>query len=103
MSQRTAKRAEKEAARAAILRLLLQRYPEPMTFAALQQALLIERIPLHERDLTFQLGYLEQRHYLTLERAALRLSPNRILLASLTDKGVDLLDGRIPPDPGIAI
>jgi hypothetical protein len=103
MSRHAAKAAVKAAARAAILRLLCARHPDPMTFLALQEALMIERYPMEDRDLAFQLDYLAQGDYIKLECARKRFGPAKIQLVSIARKGIDLLDGRRESDPGIAL
>jgi len=104
LRRNTAKRGENEAHRAAIIRLLVPLYPGGMTFAGLQQALMIERRPLDSRELDFHLAYLEESNYLVLDKEpARRGRRQKTLHAKAARKAVDLLDGRIPEDTGIAL
>jgi len=98
----TARRAEKEAHRAAIIRLLVPVYPQGLTFSGLQQALMIEGRSLTSEEINFQLAYLEEGGYVKLERET-RRRKTIVLGAAATRKAVDLLDGRIAEDPGIAL
>lgn len=102
MSKQVSTRSEQNAHRAAMLRLLVPLYPEGLTLTGLQDALLIERRPLDDDALKFHLAYLEESGYVKLESSE-RRGRKKILLAKATRKGVDLHDGRIAEDPGIAL
>jgi hypothetical protein len=95
-------RGDNEAHRAEILRLLVPQYPTPLTFGGLQQALVINGHPMTSKELVFHVTYMEEAGYLKLERDT-RRGLSRILSTAATKKGVDLHDGRIPEDPGIAL
>ncbi len=102
MSRETARRGQHEADRAEILRLLVPGFPEPLTFNGLREGLLIGGRPMEDEGLNFQIAYLEQGGYVIVNRAE-RRGRKKILSVAATKKGIDLVDGRIPEDPGIAL
>ena len=82
--------------RGEIIWVLKQDYPHLVTFRHLQLALRDRNIPLAEKDLVSYLSYLEEggyvrcvRHYDESESA------ERILAASLTARGILLLDKKL--------
>lgn len=98
-----ARRADQNAHRAAIIRLLVPLYPEGLTFTGLQEALGIERRPMDEAELNFHLALLEEGEYVKLERRERRRQKQVIQRVTVTRKGIYLHDGKIPEDPGIAL
>jgi len=102
VSRELAKRAEKEAERGSILRLVVAIYPLPMKFSGLQQALMIEGKPVDDEALEFHLSYLEESGYVRVEREERRKKKTSRLIYA-TRKAIDLKDGRGPEDPGIAL
>ena len=87
--------------RGEIIWVLKQDYPHLVTFRHLQLALRDRNIPLSERDLASYLHYLEEGGFVRLERCYDEArSQERILAASLTAKGILLLDKKLA-DPGV--
>src|SRR3990172_5916639 len=87
--------------RGEIIWVLKQDYPHLITFRHLQLALRDRNIPLSQRDLESYLSYLEEGGYVRCERRYdERESQDRILAASLTAKGILLLDKKIT-DAGV--
>ncbi len=87
--------------RAEIVWVLKQDYPHLVTFRHLQLALRDRNIPLSQRDLEGYLSYLEEAGFVRCERRFdEKESQDRILAASLTARGILLLDKKIT-DPGV--
>ena len=94
-----------ETQRGVILMILIRRSLNWVPFGELKQQLLRgQGYPLTDDELCFQLLYLAERAY--LEMKPLRLGrpeePQQVRVRA-TAKAVDLIDGRIPADPGIAV
>jgi hypothetical protein len=54
-------------------------------------------------DLEENLAYLGDKGYLNLRLTRDHISGVERWLATMTPKGIDLLDGTIPPDPGVNV
>jgi hypothetical protein len=94
-----------ETQRGVILMILIRRSLNWVPFGELKQQLLRgQGYPLTDDELCFQLLYLAERGY--LEMKPLRLGrpeePQQVRVRA-TAKAVDLIDGRIPADPGVAV
>jgi hypothetical protein len=94
-----------EAQRGVILMILVHRNLEWVPFQELKQQLARgQGYLLTDSELRFHLNYLAEPSRGYVETRGLR--PGRqdpsLTQVRATSKAVDLLDGRIPPDPGIA-
>ena len=87
--------------RGEIIWVLKQDYPHLVAFRHLQLALRDRNIPVAKRDLESYLSYLEEGGYVRCERHYDdQDAEDRILAASLTAKGLLLLDKKIA-DQGV--
>lgn len=97
-----------------ILRTLKEDYTREMTSVrSLLRTLDVQGIPLAVDGLEFHLVYLSQGGYVQIwrlrdlpnwrtDRVVSGQKPTTIMFAKLTTKGLQLLDGLIPEDPGIS-
>ena len=96
-----------ETQRGVILMILIRRSLDWVPFNELKQQLLRgQGYPLTDDELRFQLLYLADPIRGYLEMKPLRLGrPEELqqLRVRATAKAVDLIDGRIPADPGVAV
>ncbi|MEW6378609.1 MAG: hypothetical protein AB1611_03255 [bacterium] len=61
-------------------------------------------IPITDSDTIAQLKYLESKEYVEVkELSDERISSNKVTVARIVSKGIDLLEANIPEDPGILI
>ena len=87
--------------RGEIIWVLKQDYPHLVTFRHLQLALRDRNIPLSQKDLESYLSYLEEGGFVRCKRRYdEKESRDRILAASLTARGILLLDHKIA-DAGV--
>ncbi len=87
--------------RGEIVWVLKQDYPHMVTFRHLQLALRDRNIPLSQRDMEGYLSYLEEGGFVRCKRRYdEKESRDRILAASLTGRGILLLDKKIT-DAGV--
>ena len=87
--------------RGEIIWVLKQDYPHLITFRHLQLALRDRNIPVAKRDLESYLSYLQEAGFVRCERTYdEHEAEDRILAASLTAKGLLLLDKKVE-DPGV--
>jgi len=56
-----------------------------------------------DSELEVQLGYLKEKGYVTTEKVTDRHTKISRKIAKLTAKGIDLIEGNIPADPGIGL
>jgi hypothetical protein len=95
-----------ETQRGVILMILVRRGLDWVPFGELKQQLLRgQGYPVTDEDLRFQLQYLGDpvRGYVEIKPLRLGRPPEpEQLQVRATAKAVDLIDGRIPPDQGVA-
>jgi hypothetical protein len=94
-----------ESQRGVILMILVRRGMGWVPFGELKQQLLRgQGYPLTDEELRFQLLYLADPARGYIEVKPLRFGPQvpEQLRVRATAKAVDLIDGRIPPDQGVA-
>jgi hypothetical protein len=95
-----------ETQRGVILMILIRRNLDWVPFGELKQQLLRgQGYPLTDDELRFQLLYLADPTRAYIEMKPLRLGRSQEpqqLQVRATAKAVDLIDGRILPDPGVA-
>jgi len=88
----------REYEREVVLRILLTRYPDELSFEELRRRLGLQlgrTVP--PRSLLFHIYYLLEGGY--IERRAMR----DFTFCKITKKGIDLLDRRFPRDPGVGL
>ena len=87
--------------RGEIVWVLKQDYPHLITFRHLQLALRDRNVPLAQKNLEGYLSYLEEGGFVRCERRYdEKSSRDKIIAASLTGRGILLLDKKIT-DPGV--
>ncbi len=94
-----------ESQRGVILRVLIRRQLDWVPFNELKQQLLRgQGYPLTDDELRFHLTYLSDpgRGYLEVQPLRSGRQEWEQKLVRATAKAVDLLDGRLPADPGVA-
>ena len=67
--------------------------------------ILVEKTPYEAslEDIKKQMGYLEDKGYIRAEKVSIKEIGASRMIAKLTFKGQDLLDGTIPPDEGVVM
>jgi hypothetical protein len=92
-----------EVQRGVILMILTNRGLEWVPFTELKVQLARgQGYPMTDQELWFHLRYLTGRSYLETRSTRPGRSDLSLTQARATPKAVDLLDGRIPNDPGVA-
>ena len=91
----------KEMIRGKILFYLALVYPHSTSLPLLQGELDIFGYPVPMDDLVFHVAYLGEKGFVTVEsvRASNRRIP--VTLVTITAKGIDYYDGRLPVDDGV--
>ncbi len=92
-----------EIIRGKILYYLKLIYPTAATLALLQGELDIFGYPLPLEELNFQLAYLSEKDLVAIGPKSGQPVSRRasITLVKITARGIDYLDGRLPPDEGV--
>jgi hypothetical protein len=85
-----------------LLRTLKIGYPGPTGSHLLEVCLLDAGMPVTRVEVEAHLQYLEEKGYVRTSRAKLEITGTPILLATLTPRGIDLLEKTID-DPGVLI
>ena len=91
-----------KAARGYILRLAQISYPHPIGSNVLDPCLIDAGMVMTPTQIEGHLQYLEQKEYLTTTKSQLDITGTPIILATLTPKGIDLLEKTIT-DPGVTV
>jgi hypothetical protein len=92
-----------EVQRGVILMILTRRNLEWIPFSELKAQMAHgQGYPLTDQELWFHLRYLGGRNYLETRSTRPGRSDLSLTQARATPKAVDLLDGRLPSDPGVA-
>lgn len=91
----------KELLRGKIMFYLNLIYPQTATFPLLQAELDYFGYPLPLEDLHFHVAYLAEKGLVETETARGPHTRGAMTLVKITARGIDLLDGRLPPDEGI--
>ena len=92
---------QKEVVRGKMLYYLALIYPQAATLPLLQGELDIFGYAVPLEELEFHLAYLEEKGFVSVERARGPKSHREVTLAKITAKGIDYYDGRIPADEGV--
>jgi hypothetical protein len=102
-----AKDVRDEVVRGVILNVLIKYGLEWVAFRSLKRQVQVgQALPLSDEELRFQLAYLGDKERGYVEPKPLRSGRESISVYAFvraTAKAVDLRDGRIPPDPGVAL
>jgi hypothetical protein len=94
----------KERERGLILEILVAFDLDWVPFAELRMQLVrMQHIPISPDGLQFQITYLKDRGYVETKRLYAGRAEVELTAVRATAKGVDLLDGRIEEDPGVAL
>lgn len=91
----------KEFLRGKILYYLGLVYPESTTLPMLQGELDIFGYPSPIEDITYNVAYLNEKGYVTVENARGPEGRGSIKLVRITARGIDYRDGRLPADDGV--
>ncbi len=93
----------RESQRGRILQILMTVFPEAVSFSDLYASMVRQGSTIKNfQALAFHIGYLKDRGYVRLEKLRSGRADIELNLVRLTAHGVDLLDRRILPDPGVA-
>jgi len=93
----------KELLRGKIMFYLNLIYPQTATFPLLQAELDYFGFPLPLDELHFHVAYLTEKGFVETETARGPHTRGAMTLVKITARGIDLLDGRVPPDEGIYV
>jgi hypothetical protein len=93
-----------EAQRGLLLRILVAWRLERVPFRELRIQML-RRLSyiISDQDILFHLKYLEQNGYAKSERLRAGRADYELTTVQATAKAVDLVEGRLAPDPGVAL
>ncbi len=91
-----------EAERGLLLTILIYRGLDWVTFAELRKQMMRQGAPVEDRDLHFHLEYLRGGGYVEVERLRAGRAKIELVRVRATKQAVDLRDGRLPADPGVA-
>jgi len=92
---------QKELIRGKALYYLHLIYPQQATMQLLQAELDYFGYPIPIEELSFHIAYLQEKGLVDLETVRGPYSHRAVNLVKITARGIDLLDGRLPPDDGI--
>ena len=98
------KQIQQEAHRGLIVRILVEWQLEWMPSSELRLQLLRRAgYPVSDDDLQFHLNYLSRAGYIETRQLRAARAGLEMTTVRATPKAVDLADGRIPEDPGVAL
>ena len=98
------KQIQQEAQRGLIVRILVEWQLEWMPSSELRlQFLRRAGYPVSDDDLQFHLNYLSRAGYIETRQLRAARAGLEMTTVRATPKAVDLADGRIPEDPGVAL
>jgi hypothetical protein len=92
---------QKELVRGKTLYYLHLIYPQQATMQLLQAELDYFGYPIPIEELSFHVAYLQEKGFVEVETVRGPYSHRSVNLVKITARGIDLLDGRLPPDDGI--
>ncbi len=92
---------QKEVLRGKVLYYLALIYPQAATLPLLQGELDIFGYAVPQEELEFHLAYLQEKGFVSVERARGPKSPREVTLVKITAQGIDYYDGRLPADEGV--
>ncbi len=91
-----------ESQRGVLLLTLIYRGLEWVPWPEIRKQMARQGYPLSDDEIQFHLNYLGAGQYVETECLRAGRTEFELKRARATKKAVDLRDGRIPPDPGIA-
>ncbi len=98
------KQVQQEAQRGLIVRILVEWQLEWMPFGELRLQLLRRTgYPVSDEELQFQINYLSRTGYVETKQLRAVRAGLEMTTVRAAPKAVDLVDGRIPEDPGVAL
>lgn len=92
---------QKEIIRGKILYYLSLVYPHPTSLSMLQGELDIFGYPVPMDELNFHIAYLAEKGFVAVERRRGPSGRQEVTLVTITARGIDYRDGRLPADEGI--
>lgn len=92
---------QKEIVRGKIIYYLSLVYPHPTTLSMLQGELDIFGYPVPMDDMNFHIAYLAEKGLVAVEQRRGPGGRQGVTLVTITAKGIDYRDGRLPADEGI--
>lgn len=90
-----------EIERGRILQILCVRFPDAMPFNSLFAEVVAQGEIVSERSMRVHVGYLQGKGYVALEKLRAGRSEIEMQTVRLTARGLDLVDRRLDPDPGV--
>lgn len=92
---------KKELIRGKILYYLSLVYPHPTSLPLLQGELDIFGYPVPMDEMDYHVAYLSEKGFVALEQGRGPGGHHQVTLVTITAKGIDYRDGRLPSDEGI--
>lgn len=96
-------RYEARVIRGHIMQILKVAYPGPATLEVLEITLSDRACPTSPAVLNGYIAYLAEKGYVTTWEAGDEILGISRTMVKLTATGIDLLEGNIPPDPGVVL
>lgn len=93
----------KELVRGKLMYYLHLIYPQTATLPLLQAEMDYFGYAIPIEDLSFHVAYLAEKGLVEVENVHGPYSHRAVSMVKITARGIDLLDGRLPPDEGIYI
>lgn len=91
----------KEMLRGKILFYLALVYPHSTSMSMLQGELDIFGYPVPMDDMNFHVAYLAEKGFVSVEATPASNRRNSMTLVTITARGIDYYDGRLPADDGV--
>lgn len=89
--------------RGRVLKILQRAYPDPVGSELITLILQENQYDVVAPTVAGYVDYLKDKGYVTTEEVSDRDLDLSRHLVRLTPKGIDLLEGNIPPDPGVRV
>lgn len=89
--------------RGRILKILQVSYPDPAGDHLISDMLSEAQYRITPEEVKFHMDYLEGKEYIKTEQICLKGIGLTRIMAKLTPKGIDLMEGNIDPDAGIEV
>ena len=92
---------KRELIRGKILYYLSLVYPHPTSLSMLQGELDIFGIPVPMDEMDYHVAYLSEKGFVALEQGRGSVGGRNVKLVTITARGIDYRDGRLPSDEGV--
>jgi hypothetical protein len=92
---------KKELIRGKILYYLSLVYPHPTSLPMLQGELDIFGYPVPMDEMDYHVAYLSEKGFVALEQGGRAAGRHQVTLVTITARGIDYRDGRLPSDDGV--